>query len=191
MKKSAKKPGRKRASTNRRASPAAVSGGTGAAVSAESGAHGGPPAAASRRSLLRLARNGAIAMAVLGGGGWLAVRQVQSHYTLRDLSVIGNGTPSVVQIHDPTCPICTRLQKEMLAAAEAFDEGALQVRVATIDSTEGRALASRHGVSHATLLLFDGQGRVRRVLAGANDRDVLRNAFAAHLARRDRTAAGS
>ena len=179
MKKSQKKPARKAVTTARRAPPPAAT-----TPTATDQGH-------SRRSLWHLARNGAIGLAVLGGGGWLAVRRVQSHYALRDLSAIGNGTPTVVQIHDPTCPICTRLQKEMLQAAEAFDETTLQVRVANIDTTEGRALAARHGVAHATLLLFDGQGRVRQVLAGPNDSATLENAFQAHLMRTRRAAPAS
>ena len=181
MKKSQKKPARKAAPAASRA-PATT---TEAAPAA--GASQTQRQSHSRRSLLRLARNGAIGMAVLGGGGWLAVRQVQSHYALRDLTVIGNGTATVVQIHDPTCSICARLQKEMLDAAKAFDEDSLQVRIAGIDTSEGRTLAAQHGVSHATLLLFDGQGRVRQVLAGPNDSTTLENAFRAHLMRTRRT----
>jgi hypothetical protein len=182
MKKAQRKPGRKAATPARRAAAPAATTPTAA---------GPAQPVRSRRSLLRLARNGAIGMAVLGGGGWLAVRRVQSHYALRDLSVIGNGTATVVQIHHPTCPICTRLQKEMLEAAKAFDEASLQVRVAGIDTSEGRTLAAQHGVSHATLLLFDGQGRVRQVLAGPNDSATLENAFRAHLMRTRRTTPAS
>lgn len=176
MKKSRKKSSPKAATSRQRATARPEAAGTPTADQSPS-----------RRSFIRLARNGAIAAAVLAGGGWFAVGQVQAHYTRRDLTVIGNGIPTVVQIHDPTCPICTQLQKEMLQAAKAFSDEELQVRIAPISTAEGRSLAAQHGVSHATLLLFDGSGRVRRVLTGPNDRESLETSFKAHIARNTRS----
>jgi len=141
------------------------------------------PAEVRRRSVLQIGRNGAIAAVVVAGGGWLLGRHVYGYFALHDLSVIGNGTPAVVQIHDPDCPVCTRLQNDMLEAAEAFSDDELQVRVANIKSSEGQALATRHNVGHVTLLLFDGDGEVRRVLQGPNDAQRLRSAFRRHIDR--------
>ena len=137
----------------------------------------------SRRHLLRQFRNGTIAVGVLALGGWGLAHGYQTHVERHDLSVIGNGIPTVVQIHDPQCPNCRALQKEMMSAAKAFDEDALQVRVANIRGPEGRALADRHGVAHVTLLLFDGQGELQQVLRGVHEDDYLRDQFRAHLAR--------
>lgn len=135
-----------------------------------------------RRSLLGLVRNGVIAAVVLSASGWAVAGYIQGQAELHDLSVIGNGIPTVVQIHDPQCPTCLRLQKDMLRAAGHFTDYELQVRVANIRTTEGREMADRHGVGHVTLLLFDGNGRMARVLPGANASDVLRSAFEAHIA---------
>ncbi|MFU8866256.1 MAG: hypothetical protein ACNA7O_20360 [Rhodobacterales bacterium] len=137
----------------------------------------------SRRDMLRQSRNGAIAIGVLGLGGWGASRAYAKHSILHDLSDIGTGIPTIVQIHDPQCPTCRTLQKRTLRAARAFDETALQVRVANIRSAEGRALADHYGVAHITLLLFDGQGQMQTILQGLQEVDELRNEFRAHLAR--------
>ena len=137
----------------------------------------------SRRALLRQIRNGAIAAGVLSIGGLGLAHAYQTHVERHDLSVIGNGIPTVVQIHDPQCPICRALQKETLRAARAFDDDILQIRVANIRSPEGRAMADQHGVPHVTLLLFDGRGQMQQVLRGAQERACLSDQFRAHLAR--------
>lgn len=173
-----KKPGKQRTK------PAGKSvGGGGPAVKASA------PESRSRRSLLIGLRNGAIGVAVLAAGGWTVAELVAGHFELHDLSAVGNGVPTVVQIHDPQCPQCVRLQNEMLEAAEGFDDAELQVRVANIMTPEGHAMASRHGVSHVTLLLFDAEGSVVRVLRGPNRSETLRAEFTA-LARGAATPSG-
>jgi len=136
----------------------------------------------SRRDVLRKLRNGGIAVAVLGGGGWFAVRDVQATIHEHDLSRIGNGIPTVVQIHDPNCLLCTALQKEARAAMENFEESDLQFLVANIRDAKGKKLASQHGVGHVTLLLFDKDGKRREIMRGSNDRSVLEPAFRQFLA---------
>ena len=100
-----------------------------------------------------------------------------------DLSLIGNGIPAVVQIHDPQCQRCVALQRETRDALCEFDESELQFLVANIRSEEGRALAAAHGVGHVTLLLFDASGQRRAVLAGSNESEYLAAAFRRHIAR--------
>lgn len=139
--------------------------------------------ALSRRNLLRRFRNGSIAVVALSLGGWGLAYAYQSHAERHDLSVIGNGIPTVVQIHDPQCPTCRALQKEALRAARAFDDSALQIRVANIRSPAGSALASRYGVPHVTLLFFDKHGEMRQVLSGLHEHNDLRDRFRTHIAR--------
>lgn len=139
-------------------------------------------AGVSRRDMLRRIRNGAVAAGVLSLGGWGVAHSYQSHVERHDLSVIGNGIPTVVQIHDPQCATCRALQKQATRAAQGFDADALQLRVANIRSDEGRALADRHGVPHVTLLLFDAQGELRHVLRGLRESDDLAREFRAHVA---------
>lgn len=105
------------------------------------------------------------------------MEDVQATVREHDLSRIGNGIPTIVQIHDPNCSICAALQKETRAAVDGFDDGELQFLVANIKDARGRKLASDHGVPHVTLLLFDGEGKRRDILRGPNDRSVLKPAF--------------
>lgn len=133
--------------------------------------------AVSRRELLQNIGYGAIAVGVVGGGGWYFVSSVRASFIEQDLSRIGNGIPTVVQIHDPQCPRCRALQREAREAISAFEDGSIQFLVANIRQPEGRRLAAAHGVGHVTLLLFDGRGRRRGVLAGNNQSDYLLSEF--------------
>ncbi|MEL6645935.1 MAG: hypothetical protein AAFQ79_18535 [Pseudomonadota bacterium] len=139
------------------------------------------PASADRRKTLTLIRNGAIGAVVLGGAGVFSVNAVRATVAEQDLTKIGNGTPSIVQIHDPTCAMCTELQRETRKALRAFDKDAVNYLVANIHSDEGSAFAARHRVQHVTLVLLDGDGQVRQILEGVRQRDELRAHFAAHL----------
>ena len=131
----------------------------------------------SRRDLFKTIRNGAIAVAVVGGGGWYLVENVRAGVREYDLSRIGNGTPTIVQIHDPQCSVCQALQSEARDALDAFEEGELQFLIANIRRPDGQQFASRHGVGHVTLLLFDGKGQRQEVLVGSNKSDYLEEAF--------------
>ncbi len=161
------------------------SGGSKAAVtpaSPSSPAEDRSPAADSRRGFLRKAAGGAVVVAAVGGVGWYFVSGVQATIRESDLSKIGNGIPTVVQIHDPQCPTCRALQREVRTALSAFNDGDLQYLVANIRSAEGRSLALAHDVGHVTLLLFDGNGERRDVLVGSNTAEDLEEAFRQHLA---------
>lgn len=140
-------------------------------------------AAPSRRAFLKKLRNGGIAALVIGGGGWFGVRDVQATMREHDLSRIGNGMPTVVQIHDPQCPTCVALQREARDAVCEVGEARLQFLVANIRTAEGRELARQHRVGHVTLLLLDASGRRQSVLTGPRNRDQLAGAFRDHVAR--------
>ena len=139
--------------------------------------------ASSRRDFLRKIRNGALVAVAVGGVGWYFVEDVRATVSEGDLSRIGNGIPSVVQIHDPQCPTCQALQREAREAMAKFDEGELQYLVANIRSAKGSGLANAHGVGHVTLLLFDAEGKRRGVLVGSNTSENLERAFRRHLLR--------
>jgi len=139
--------------------------------------------APTRRDFLSNVRNGAIAAAVVVGGAWFIVDDVMATLDEHDLTRLGNGIPTIIQIHDPQCPKCIALQRETRKALENFDEGKLQYLVANIRSSEGRALAATHEVAHVTLLLFDAKGRRQQILAGQNRSDYLTEVFMQHLAK--------
>jgi hypothetical protein len=135
-----------------------------------------------RRDFMKYLRNGAIAVAVSGGGGYFAVNTVQASMAEHDLTKIGNGTPAIVQIHDPQCPVCRALQKEARRALRDFEDDDFEYLVANIRSKEGGDLANKYFVPHVTILLFDGKGVLRKVLNGSKTSDLLRDEFTAHLA---------
>jgi hypothetical protein len=118
---------------------------------------------------------------LLSGVGFWGVRTVQASVAERDLTKVGLGTPTVVQIHDPQCVSCAELQRETRAALKHFDSTELGYLVADLNTQDGLAFASRYGAEHVTLLLFDGAGRPRQRIVGVTDRDTLQQAFAAHL----------
>ncbi len=59
----------------------------------------------------------------------------------------------------------------------------MQFLVANIRNDSGRDLASRHGVAHVTLLLFDGEGKRRSILTGPQQSEGLTHAFRRHVDR--------
>lgn len=158
----------------RRARPARSTGGN-------DGAAQPVATAVTRRGLLARGRTLALAAVAVGGGGWFAVREVQATLREHDLARIGNGTPAVVQIHDPQCSLCVALQSEARDAVCEFGETELQFLVANIRTAEGRQLARQHGVAHVTLLLFDADGKRRRIMTGPQNSAELKQAFRRHL----------
>jgi hypothetical protein len=135
----------------------------------------------SRREFFATLSNAALVTAATGGVGWYFIDEVCATTREHDLTRIGNGIPAVVQIHDPECSHCRALQSETRDALSNFKENELQYLVANIRLDKGRQLANTHGVGHVTLLLFDGKGNRRRILAGQNTSDFLVGAFRSHL----------
>ena len=146
---------------------------------------GSAPRTMNRRDVIRNAGFYGAAALILGGGGFYLVDDVRADARERDLSRIGNGVASVVQIHDPGCPRCLALQRQTREALEGFDDADLQYLVADINTAEGRELAARYGVGHVTLLLMDGEGKRVSTLRGEAHSGVLADAFA-RLIRRSR-----
>ncbi|MEM6390609.1 MAG: hypothetical protein AAF825_12285 [Pseudomonadota bacterium] len=134
-----------------------------------------------RRRVLRLMRNGAIALPVLGAAGFYSVRAVEASVCELDLTKIGTGVPSVVQVHDPNCSLCRTLQRQTRRALRAYDADGFHYLVANINTVEGNDLARAHGAPHVTLLFFDGAGELQGTLSGPVNDDVVRNSIAAHL----------
>ena len=130
-----------------------------------------------RRRFLRLTRNAVIGAALVGGSGYVFAQNVLSARHEHDLTRVGNGKPTIVQIHDPGCPKCRSLQRSTRTALAEMEDGAVQYLVANIKAPEGRQFADAHGVGHVTLLLFDGKGRRRDVIRGEQHSDYLLQIF--------------
>jgi len=135
----------------------------------------------SRRNVLRLARNLGIGAVLLGGTGYVFANNFVSMKHEHDLTRVANGRPTVVQVHDPQCPLCRALQEETRSALAMFEDGELDYVVANIRTDKGQAFANRYGVPHVTLLLFDGNGELKEVLQGERRQYELRNSFQALL----------
>ncbi|MEM6422388.1 MAG: hypothetical protein AAF698_07340 [Pseudomonadota bacterium] len=153
--------------------------------SAPTGAQATTPTAKAgvdRRALLGWLKVGGVAAVIFGGVGYYAVSSTVATLNEQDLSRIGQGTPAVVQIHDPGCPQCAALQRETRAALAELEPDALEYVVANMNTPEGARYARLHGVGHVTLLLVDGQGEVQRVITGVQDRARLAASFATHAA---------
>jgi hypothetical protein len=111
--------------------------------------------------------------------------QYKHHFDKRhDLSVIGNGIPTVVQVHDPSCRLCQQLRSNLLAATSALDDQALQVRIADIGSVTGANFASSHQVPHVTLLFFDARGNLVENLQGVKSEEEIERSVKSLLALR-------
>ena len=132
-----------------------------------------------RRDFLKLARNGAFGAAALGGVGWWALSGIRATAAEMDLSKVGNGRPTIVQIHDPQCALCTELQRETRKALKCFDDSQLQYLVASIRTEEGSRFAASHGLPHVTLVLMDGDGSVQDVIRGVHPEQELKPRFEA------------
>ena len=134
-----------------------------------------------RRGALKWLRNGAIATPFVLGAGVFSVRSVQATICEADLTKIGKGIPSVVQVHDPSCALCTALQKQTRRALRPYDAAQVRYLVANINTQDGGALAGRYGVPHVTLLFFDAAGTHVDTLRGPTDASTIRAKMAKHL----------
>lgn len=97
----------------------------------------------------------------------------KSQRTLHDLTVLGQGQPVVVQIHDPGCPTCRRLKSAVSSAMKSSPQ--VLYRLADITTAEGKALQTKYAVPHVTLLFFDGAGKHLHTTRGLLTPDQVRN----------------
>lgn len=131
--------------------------------------------AISRRNLLLLLGATPVAIA----GGYQIHQHDVSSRTLHDLSIIGEGTPVVLQVHDPSCQLCRRLKKSTESALETMPD--IAYRIADLNEEEGREIAQRYGVGKVTLLLFDGAGKHVHTVQGVTPKDELISRFEQYL----------
>lgn len=134
-----------------------------------------------RRHILTRIGTYALGGAVVIGGGAVFAMDFRNKLAEQDLSVIGQGIPVIVQIHDPQCNLCAQLQRETRKALQAFHDGAVIYRVANIRTTDGADLQQREGLPHVTLALYDGAGTRLHVITGVTSAQDLVAAFRRHL----------
>ena len=93
-----------------------------------------------------------------------------------DLSVIGNGTATVVQIHDHNCGLCRQLKSNLDAVKSEFTED-IQFKTANILAKKGADFAQQHQIAHVTLLFFNKKGQRVNTLQGVSSKDEIRMAL--------------
>lgn len=142
-----------------------------------------PKKKVNRRDFLGNSLMASVGVAAVGGVGWYFAGTMGASARESVLSDIGNGVPTVVQIHDPSCPTCNALLCEVRDASGNFEDTQLQFRVANLNTDEGYALAKEYGVGKITLLLFDGDGNRRLTLPGMNEAEHLTPVFERHVKR--------
>lgn len=93
-----------------------------------------------------------------------------------DLSVVGNGTATVVQIHDPNCQLCRRLKNNLDSVKGDFKNN-IQFKTANIANAKGRGFANKYNVPHVTLLFFNKKGDRVNTLQGVTPKEDIRKAL--------------
>jgi hypothetical protein len=121
---------------------------------------------------LRSLKRWSISLAVLAALGAALFFYSQLVAQERDLSVIGNGTPTIVQVMDTGCRLCQQLQRNSKSALSPYSDD-VQWRVANISTSDGLAFARRQGVEHVTLVLFNSNGQRVRILSGVTSSEEL------------------
>ena len=131
----------------------------------------------SRRKMLVLL----LGVPLVGVAGVGVHRHDVKKRALHDLSALGNGSPAIVQIHDPSCRLCRRLMANTKKALGERDD--ITYRIADITKTKGREFQERYGVPHVTLLLFNAKGRHVHTVQGVTPAEELVEHFRRHLPR--------
>lgn len=126
-----------------------------------------------RRNALKLL----IAVPVVGVAGAAIHRYDVQNRGLHDLSQIGQGSPVVVQIHDPACQLCRRLMKNTRKALKDQDD--VVFRVADITTGDGKVFQQKHNANTVSLLLFNAKGKKVDTIQGVTPVDTLKNRFTA------------
>lgn len=122
-----------------------------------------------RRSLAKL---GLAAMLVVPG--YVALSAYNKNLEMqRDLSVIGQGLPTLVQVHDETCPKCRKLLSSVNAVITEFPD--MGFKIADLKSTAGKKFSVKHQVSKVTLMYFDSAGKKIDVVSGLQSKDDVRS----------------
>lgn len=121
-----------------------------------------------------LMKSGGAAALVVASAGALATYDKRQR-TLHDLTAIGDGSPSVIQIHDTSCTVCRSLKSRTAQALESFDD--VNFRLADLATAEGRKLAGQYGVGKITLLLFNAKGEHLQTVQGLRTVEDLSQLF--------------
>jgi len=116
-----------------------------------------------------------VGVPLVGVAGVAIHRYDVQNRDLDDLSVLGQGSPVIVQIHDPGCALCRRLMSNTRKALGGRDD--VLYRVANIKSSEGARFQKKYDVPNVTLLLFNEKGRHVDTVQGVTPVNELKERF--------------
>jgi len=134
----------------------------------------------SRRDMLQRGAVFGAGAVVLAAGGTAFSFDFRKTMAEADLTKIGQGNPTIVQIHDPSCRLCQALQRETRAALADCNEGYTYL-VANITTADGAAFQRRMGQPHVTLALLDGDGTPLHFINGVTAAETLKAQFQTHF----------
>lgn len=126
-----------------------------------------------RRNALKLL----IGVPVAGAAGAAIHRYDVQNRGLHDLTSVGQGRPTIVQVHDPACQICKRLMNNTRKALKDRDD--IVYRVADITTSDGAEFQQKHHSAITTLLLFDENGKRVGTVQGVTPVNELKDRFKA------------
>jgi len=109
--------------------------------------------------------------------GYLFVTGENKSRIEHDLSVIGKGKATLVQIHDPGCQLCRRLKTNVDAVRPDFEDK-VHFKTANIKTNKGAEFAKKHNVPHVTLLIFNRNGKRVNTISGVQTKEVISDALA-------------
>lgn len=94
-----------------------------------------------------------------------------------DLAAIGKGQPCVVLVFDKETVQNQELMNTLNSLRKPYEQRGVEFLVASMDTADGKRFAQRHGVSSATLMVFDASGKAVRVLYGRQSTGTIRRAI--------------
>lgn len=124
-----------------------------------------------RRNALKLL----VAVPVIGVAGAAIHRYDVQNKDLFDLTPLGKGEPMIIQVHDPACQPCKRLQNNTRKALKGLDD--IVYRVADITTKDGAEFQKEYNSGITTLILFDKAGKRVDTIQGVATVDSLTDRF--------------
>lgn len=134
------------------------------------------PKPLTRRGILQRGAMYGAGAVVLAAGGTAFAFDFRKTMAESDLTKIGQGTPTIVQIHDPSCQLCQALQRETRTALADCNEGCTYL-VANITTAAGAAFQRSMGQPHVTLALLDRDGTPLHFINGVTPAETLKAQF--------------
>lgn len=121
-----------------------------------------------RKGIIKFCIIGLLLVTGVAAWGYMSNESYQKEH---DLSRIGKGKVAVVQVSDPNCKPCKRLEGVVNRVKGDFSD--VYFKTADLSTEKGKAFADKQGVSFTTLVFFDKLGRKKEVLTGVSTKEQI------------------